>query len=126
LADLLRSRDTVARLDQRGLVLLADDVHAQFDALVADEHRRAGNELAHLMLALAAERAIERVLRIAATDLAHPALRDCAGRRSVRTSSLPAPPLKIRSTHRRNFPDRMAAFTPGTLAKHGSEPSIKI
>src|SRR6266700_538459 len=52
-------------------MLLADDVHAQLDALVADEHRRAGDELAHFVLALAAERAIER-LGIASADLAHP------------------------------------------------------
>src|SRR6202011_5986800 len=70
--DFLRGRDAVARLHQRGLVLLADDVHAQFDAFVADEYRRAGDELAHLVLALAAERAIERVLGLAASDLAHP------------------------------------------------------
>src|SRR6516165_5361584 len=37
----------------RGLVLLADDVRAQFDALVADEYGRAGDELAHLVLDLA-------------------------------------------------------------------------
>src|SRR5579871_3324472 len=71
LADLLRRRDSIPRLHQRGFVLLADDVHAQLDALVADEDRRPGDELAHLMLALAAERAIKRVLRIAAADLAH-------------------------------------------------------
>src|SRR5947208_13081308 len=72
LADFLRGRDAVARLDQRGLVLLADDVHAQFDALVADENGRPGDELAHLVLALAAKRAIERILRVATTNLAHP------------------------------------------------------
>ena len=72
LADFLRGRDAVARLHQRGFVLLADDVHAQFDAFVADEDGRAGNELAHLVLALAAERAVEGVLGIAAADLAHP------------------------------------------------------
>src|SRR6516162_90334 len=55
----------------RGLVLLADDVRAQFDALVADEYGRAGDELAHLVLALAAERAVERILGFAAADLAH-------------------------------------------------------
>src|SRR6202023_912267 len=69
-ADLLRRRDAVARFHQRGLVLLADDVHAQLDAFVADEDGRPGNELAHLVLALAAERAIERVLGFS-TDLAH-------------------------------------------------------
>src|SRR5262249_31959169 len=59
-AYLLRGRNAVARLHQRGLVLLANDVHAQFDALVADEYGRAGDELAHLVLALAAKRAVER------------------------------------------------------------------
>src|SRR6266576_2114119 len=72
LADLLRGRNAVARFHQRGLVLLADDVHAQLDALVADEYRRAGDQLAHFVLALAAERAIERILGIAGADLAHP------------------------------------------------------
>jgi hypothetical protein len=47
-AYLLGGRDAVARLHQRGLVLLADDVHAQFNALVADKYGRTGNELAHL------------------------------------------------------------------------------
>ena len=71
LADFPRRRNAVARLHQRGLVLLADDVHAQLDAFVANEDGRPGNELAHLVLALAAERAVERVLQIAAADLAH-------------------------------------------------------
>ena len=75
LADFLRGRDAVARLHQRGFVLLADDVHAEFDALVADEDGRSGNELADLVLTLAAERAVERVLGIAAADFAHSCLR---------------------------------------------------
>src|SRR6185312_3883193 len=70
-ADLARRRHAVAALDERRLVLLADDVHAQFDAFIADEYRRAGDELAHLVLALAAEGAIKRVLGIAATSLGH-------------------------------------------------------
>src|SRR5215467_13524449 len=70
-AYLLRGRNAVARLHQRGLVLLADDVHAQFDAFVADKYGRAGDELADLVLALAAERAVERILGIATADLAH-------------------------------------------------------
>src|ERR1700730_11244552 len=70
-ADLPRGRDMVARFRQQGLVLLADDVQAKLDALVANEDGRSGNELAHLVLALAAERAVERVLRIAAANLAH-------------------------------------------------------
>src|SRR5271155_1706708 len=71
LADLPRSRNLVARFRQRRLVVLADDVQAKLDALVANEDGRPGNELAHLVLALAAERAIQRVLRIAAANLAH-------------------------------------------------------
>ena len=34
---------------------LANDVIAKLDAFVADEYRRPGNELPHLMLAFAAE-----------------------------------------------------------------------
>ncbi len=64
-----RRRDAVGRLHQRGLVLLADDVHGQFDALVADEDRRSGNELTHLVLAPPAERAGKRVL--GGPDFAH-------------------------------------------------------
>src|SRR6516225_492114 len=45
--------------------------YAQLDALVADENGRAGDELAHLVLALAAERAMERFLGFAAADLVH-------------------------------------------------------
>src|SRR5262249_28537345 len=71
LANLLGSWNAIARLHQRGFILLADDVHAQFDTLVADEYSRTGDELAHLVLALAAERAVERILRFAAADLAH-------------------------------------------------------
>src|SRR6185437_8655228 len=55
LEDFLRRRDAIARLRQRGRLRLTDDVHAQFDALVADEDGRPGNELAHLVLALAAD-----------------------------------------------------------------------
>jgi hypothetical protein len=71
LADFLRRRDAVARLHQRGFVLLADDIHAQFDAFITDEDGRSRNQLADLVLALAAERTVERVLRIAAADFAH-------------------------------------------------------
>src|SRR5215470_16589688 len=71
LADFLWGRNAVARLHQRGFVFLADDVHAEFDALVADEDRRSGNKLAHFVLALTAERAVKRVFRIAAADFTH-------------------------------------------------------
>jgi len=94
LADFLGSRDAVARLHQRGLVLLADDVHAEFDALVADEDRRTRDEFADLMLALAAERAIESVLGIRA-DLAHPCSPSTA---PGPARPMPLPPLRIRST----------------------------
>src|SRR5260370_20188507 len=39
---------------------LADDVVAQLDALVADEYRWSGDQLPHLVLALAAEGAVEK------------------------------------------------------------------
>src|SRR5262249_61246052 len=58
LANLLGRRHAILGLDEGGLALLAADVHAQLDALVADEHGRPGDELPHLMLALAAEAAI--------------------------------------------------------------------
>src|SRR5215831_7029767 len=61
----------VTRLDQSRLVLLADDVHAELDAFIADEHGRAGDQLSDLVLALAAERAIERILRVAAAGFGH-------------------------------------------------------
>src|SRR4051794_9841126 len=75
LADFFGSRDAVARLDQRGLIFLTDDVHAKFDAFIADEYGRAGDQLADFVLALAAERAIERIFGITAANLAHSTLR---------------------------------------------------
>ena len=71
-ADLGRARHAVARLDEGVLVLLADDVHAQLDAFIADEHGRAGDQLADLMLALAAEGAVERVLFLGHPVLSNP------------------------------------------------------
>jgi hypothetical protein len=58
----LGSWNAVPRFDESVLVLLADDVHAQLDAFIADEYGRTGNQLTDFMLALAAERAIEGVL----------------------------------------------------------------
>jgi hypothetical protein len=52
-------------------VVFLDDVHAQLDAFIADEHCRAGNKLANLMLTLSAERAIQGVLGIAGASLTH-------------------------------------------------------
>ena len=62
LEDFLRARNALLRLHEGGLVLFADDLHAQLDAFIADEHRRTRNQLADLVLALAAERAVERAL----------------------------------------------------------------
>ncbi len=47
------------------LNLFGNDVIAQVDALVANEHRRAGNQFAYIMLALAAKRAIKRLATVA-------------------------------------------------------------
>src|ERR1700746_2603475 len=75
LADFLRRRDAVARLHQRGLVLLADDIHAELNAFVADEDRRSCDQLADLVLGLSAEREIQLVLGVARADLTHSCLR---------------------------------------------------
>ena len=64
LPDLVRRRQ-LAAVGPRRLAagaLLADDVVAELDALVADEHRRARDQLADLVLALAAERAVEELV----------------------------------------------------------------
>ena len=54
--DLARSGQLAALSSRGGLLhLLADDVVAQIHAFVANEYRRPGDELAHLVLALAAE-----------------------------------------------------------------------
>ena len=75
LADFLRGRNAVARLHQRGFVFLPDDVHAQFNAFVADEYGGTRDQFADFMLALATERAIQRVLGVARADLTHSYLR---------------------------------------------------
>src|SRR5438093_423763 len=75
LVDFVRRRNAVARLHQRGLVLLTDDVHAELNAFVADEYGGARDQFADLMLALATERAIQRVLGVARADLTHSYLR---------------------------------------------------
>jgi hypothetical protein len=52
-------------------ILFTDDIHAELDALVADENGGAGDEFPNLVLALTAERAIQSVLGIAAAGLIH-------------------------------------------------------
>ena len=59
--DLVRLRQLLASLLGLFLEFLANDVVAQLDAFVADEHRGARNELAHFVLALAAEGAVEEL-----------------------------------------------------------------
>jgi hypothetical protein len=71
LADLARGRNAVPRLGDRRLVILLDDVHAEFDALIADEHRRTGNELPNLVLALPAEGTVQGILGIAGASFIH-------------------------------------------------------
>ena len=62
---------TPSRLGRSNMVSSRMPSHAQIDAFVADVDSWAGNKLAQLALALAAERAIERALGIAAAGLAH-------------------------------------------------------
>ncbi len=71
LADVARRRHAIGGLQARGLGLFADDVHEQFDTFITDEHGRPGDQLAHLMLAFAAEGAIKRVLAVAARVRCH-------------------------------------------------------
>src|SRR5580700_10852699 len=70
-ADFARRRHSVLGLHEGDLVLFADDVHAQFYAFIADEHGWTGDELSHFVLALAAERAIEGALAVAARGFGH-------------------------------------------------------
>src|SRR5258708_18323909 len=89
-ADIARPRYTVARFDQRRLVLLTDDVHAELDAFVADKDGRPGDQLPDFMLALAAEGAVQRILRVAAAGLGHCRSIPC------RTRSIRLKPLRPR------------------------------
>ncbi len=71
LANIARTGNSIARLDERGLVLFTDDVHAELDAFVANEDGRPGDQLPDLVLALAAKRAVERILRVATAGFGH-------------------------------------------------------
>src|ERR1700722_12608134 len=70
-ANIDRCRQPVLLIPARGFFLVPDDVTAQSHTLIADEDRRASNELAHLMLALPAERTKERLLGIRTATLVH-------------------------------------------------------
>ncbi len=77
LLDLVRLGGACRGPARRGVLeLLADDVIAQLNAFVADEHRRSGDELAYLVLALPAERAVQQfaVVVTAAGIFSHLAL----------------------------------------------------
>ena len=74
--DLMWGGHAIARLHEGILVLLADDIHAQLDALIADEHCRSGDQLAYLVLALAAEGAIEGVFFLLCHSILSPSCGD--------------------------------------------------
>src|SRR5690606_21475489 len=70
LLDLARARQPVAGPFGAALLhLYPDDVIAEVDTLVADEHRGASNQLADLVLALATEGAVEQLAVVAAAVL---------------------------------------------------------
>src|SRR5690606_14771799 len=73
---LVEDLEDLARLGQAAagrlrllLEFLADDVVAQLDAFIADEHARARDQLADLVLALPAERAVEDLAAVAGSAL---------------------------------------------------------
>ena len=72
LEDVLRAGNAAILLaGDAGLGFLADDVVAQLDAFITDEHGRAGDELPHLVLRLAAKAAVERALGIGTAEFGH-------------------------------------------------------
>ena len=67
--DITGSWNAVARFHELGFRFLTNDIHAQLNAFIADEYRWPGYKFTHLMLALAAEGAVKRILRITAGGL---------------------------------------------------------
>ncbi len=61
-ADFARRRHAVLGLHEGDLVLFANDIHAQFDALIADEHGRTSDQLANFVLASLPQKEQYRVL----------------------------------------------------------------
>src|SRR5690606_32704020 len=85
-ADFLRRRDAAVFLaGNTALGFLADDVIAQLDAFIADEHGGARNQLAHLMLGLAAEAAIKGAFAVGSAQFGHILVHD-PGAKGVGTS----------------------------------------
>src|ERR1700748_3530351 len=70
-ANLDRRGHTIVRIPDRVFFLVPDDVATKSHTLIANKDCRAGNELAHLMLALPAERTKERFLGIRTATLVH-------------------------------------------------------
>ena len=54
-ANFLGCRDAFARFDECGFVFFAYNIHAEFNAFIADEYCRPGNQFPDFVLALAAE-----------------------------------------------------------------------
>jgi len=85
---IVESLENVARRGYAAILLagdarlgfFTDDVVAQFHAFIADEHGGAGNKLAHLMLRLAAEAAVERALGIRSGKFRHYSIPDAPPR----------------------------------------------
>jgi hypothetical protein len=67
--DFFRLGQVASRRSCLFLEFFADDVVAELDALVADEHRRARDQLADFVLALAAERTIKNLSAVARSAL---------------------------------------------------------
>ena len=64
--NVLRSGHAIGRFEARGFGFLTYDVHAKFDAFIANEHSRTSDQFAHLMLTFATETAVERVFAVSA------------------------------------------------------------
>ena len=57
--ELLWHPKTKSLLDFVRFMLCTDNIHAELNAFIADEHGRPGNQRLHFTLTLAAERAVE-------------------------------------------------------------------
>src|SRR5262249_12888107 len=83
------------------------DVHAEHNAFVANEDRWPSDELADLVLALATERTVERILGIIAGDLAH--LRTSKRRQTSQSS--PRTPNQAHLIPEHDLSRRIARFS---------------
>src|SRR5690606_8173880 len=107
--------------------LFFDDLVTQIDALVADVHPRPCDELLHLLLALAAERALEQVISVAdACHAVRPSVLNCIPGRNDRGSARRA---AVSTTHARIDVVRIAdlsspaSFDGTTSARQSGTPS---